>query len=185
MVYCWSNDDRPALIDWDFKYSNEDRTMATEIAEPPTSEDVGSLAEDVGGGKKTKRGRVAAEDDPRKEFVFPDEVLEDGKIKVWSEGNGYIYGSDPSCHRPIKKDLFAAEEIYVDYRVGAKQHTISVLQDEVVEMKKSRDQFNSIENIETRTKMKKVQKLRNEIRALAKQCAEQGCNVEDFMGGEE
>ena len=180
MVYCWSNDDRPALVDCNFEYSKEDCTMATGVMEPPTSDDVDTLAEDVG-DKKKKRGRVAEKDDPRKEFVFSDEALEGGKIKVWDVGNGYVYGQETSCHRPIKKDSFAGEEIYVDYKVGAKRHIISVLEEEVTLMIRNRNQFNSIENLETRTKMKKVQKLRNEIRALAKQLAVDGCDVEDFM----
>lgn len=155
--------------------------MPTEVAEPPTAEDVVTSTEDVE-EKGKKRGRVAAENDPREEFIPSNEMLdEDGKINVWPSDCEYIFGSEETCHRPIKKALFAADEIYVDYRVAVKQSVIEVLQKEIVEMKKARDQFSSIDNVDTREKMKKAYKLRSQIRALSKVLVEAGCNVDDFM----
>lgn len=154
--------------------------MPTEVMEPPIS-DVVSSTEDVG-EKKGKRGRVKAEDDLRQEFVVPVEMLaENGRIKVWPNDCGYIFGAEVICHRPIKKASFASEEIYVDYRIGGKEAFIKLLQDEINLMKKNRDQFNSIENVQTRSKMKKVGKLKSQVKALMKQLAEDGCNVEDFL----
>ena len=155
--------------------------MPTEVMEPPTAEDVVTSTEDVG-EKKRKAGRVKAEDDPREEFIPSNEMLdEDGKIKAWPSDCGYIFGAEVTCHRPISKKSFASEEIFVDYKVAVKQSVIVVLQEEVIQMKKARDQFSSIDNIDTRDKMKRAYKLRSQIRALSKVLVEAGCNVDDFM----
>ncbi len=159
--------------------------MATGIMEPPTAEDVVTSTEDVE-EKVKKRGRVAAKDDPRQEFVAPSDMLdENGKIKAWPSDCGYRFGSEITCHRPIKKASFAAEEIHVDYKVGGKEALREMILEEIELMKKNRDKFNSIENIKTRATMKKAYKLRNEIKALSKVLVEAGCNVEDFMDDDE
>ena len=159
--------------------------MAIETGAPPVAENVDTsadtLTEDVG-DKGKRPGRVKAEDDPRVEFVCTEDMLDEGgRIEVWPEDCGFVYGGEANCHRPIKKARFASEEVFIDYRVGAKRHLQDLLGEDIKLMLKSRDQFSSIENLDTRTKMKKAQKLRNQVRMLMKQLEEDGCNVDDLM----
>ena len=161
------------------------KVMAIETGAPPVAENVetsvDTLAEDVG-DKGKKPGRVKEEDDPRDVFVCTEDMLDEGgRIKDWPEDCEFVYGGEANCNRPIKKDRFASEEIFVDYRIGAKRHLVHILEDDIKLMRKSRDQFSSIENLDTRTKMKKAQKLRNEVRKLCKQLKSDGINVDDLM----
>ncbi len=152
--------------------------MATEVAEPMAAEQVESVDTPV----TEKRGRRKAEDDPREVFVVPEEMKDDkGKIKVWKNDCDYRWGGEDDCHQPIKKELFATNEIYIDYRIGAKLYKIRLIQEEIDILLRQRDQTSSIENAASREKAKKVIRGKAMLDKLMAELASEGVDMESLL----
>ena len=152
--------------------------MATDVAEPMVEEHVDSVDTPTAG----KRGRRKAEDDPRVVFVVPVEMKnEKGTIKTWNNDCGYRWGSEDDCHQPIKKEMFATDEVFVDYRIGGKQAKIDLIEEEIADLVRQRNQTSSIENTASREKAKKAIKAKAQLTKLMKELSEEGVDMDALL----
>jgi len=83
------------------------------------------------------------------------------------------------CHQPLSKKVFVDSDVWVDYKIAGKLHLRSLIDDEIVSMRKNRDAFAHIESASNRDKAKKLVKLRAEIARLKAVLDKDGVTVED------
>lgn len=157
--------------------------MTAVATEPVMAEDVDSSTEvETVGETVKKRGRRKLEDDHREEFAIPDDMVDEyEKIKVWRNDCGFRFGTEDDCNRPIKKDSFATEEVFIDYRIGSKEFKIGILQEEISDLRAQRDRTEGIENVVTREKAKKALKAATALSRLRKELAKDGLDVDELL----
>lgn len=152
--------------------------MSTEVAEPMAEEQV-----DTVDSPAAKRGRKKAEDDPRGVFIVPEDMLDQyKKIKVWKNECGYRFGAEDDCHQPIKKEVFATEEVFIDYKIGNKRSKIYLINEEIDDLMNQRSKTSSIENVVSKEKAKKALRAKAMLAKLMKELSEEGVDIDQLLG---
>ena len=162
-------------------------TMTATTTEPMVGEDVPNVSDVNEESEKTekKRGRKSAENDLRKPFSFPNDMLsKDGKsIERWPKDCSYKFGSTEDCHLPIKREFFKTDEIYLEYRVAGKRSKIVVIEQEIVSMTTQHNKTAGIEDATSRDKARKVLKQYDSMKKQMAELLEAGVDIDALIAG--
>lgn len=132
--------------------------------------------------KPKKRGRKSADDDTRMTYTPREGMLDErGKIKEWPEDSGFRFGADDDCHIPLKKDMFLNDEVFVDYKIARKLWDRAIIDEEISELKRTRELTAGIEDEVSKEQTKQALKKVQQLEKLKKELAEKGIDINSLI----